>query len=171
MTPLKADPASRARESAFRMLARREHSRVELRSKLSARGFAEKLIETLLESLRDECAQSDQRFAESLLSSRLRAGYGPLRIRMELKEKGVDSELVDRALASAETEWDRVLTMVYDRKFGCSPIKSFKEWARRAQHLQRRGFGADAIKRVMGSWGSAAFDAQSEDHPEPGAST
>jgi len=60
---------------------------------------------------------------------------------------------------------------VYDRKFGCSPIKSFKEWARRAQHLQRRGFGADAIKRVMGSWGSAALDAQSEDHPEPGAST
>ena len=94
MTPLKADPASRARESAFRMLARREHSRVELRSKLSARGFAEELIETLLESLQDERAQSDQRFAESLLSSRLRAGYGPLRIRMELKEKGVDSELV-----------------------------------------------------------------------------
>ncbi|SVA61312.1 uncharacterized protein METZ01_LOCUS114166, partial [marine metagenome] len=55
------------------MLARREHSRVELRSKLSARGFAEELIETLLESLQDERAQSDQRFAESLLSSRLRA--------------------------------------------------------------------------------------------------
>ena len=171
MAHLEADSASRARESAFRMLARREHSRAELRLKLVARGFAEDLIDTLLQDLQNERAQSDERFAESLLSSRLRVGYGPLRIRMELKDKGVDSALANRVVAGAEPEWDRVLTMLYDRKFGCSPIRNLKEWARRAQYLQRRGFDTDAIKRVMGSWTSAVSDTHEDEltEPEPGS--
>ena len=171
MVPLEGDPASRARESAFRMLARREHSRAELRFKLSARGFADSLIDILLQDLQDERAQSDERFAESLLSSRLRSGYGPRRIRLELKDKGVASDLAERVVAGADTEWDQVLTMLYDRKFGCSPIRNFKEWARRAQYLQRRGFDTDAIKRVMGSWTSAVSDTHEDEltEPEPGS--
>ena len=153
------------------MLARREHSRAELRFKLSARGFADSLIDILLQDLQDERAQSDERFAESLLSSRLRSGYGPRRIRLELKDKGVASDLAERVVAGADTEWDQVLTMLYDRKFGCSSIKNFKEWARRAQYLHRRGFDTDAIKRVMGSWTSAVSDTHEDEltEPEPGS--
>ena len=167
MAHLEADSASRARESAFRMLARREHSRAELRLKLVARGFAEDLIDTLLQDLQNERAQSDERFAESLLTSRLRVGYGPLRIRMELKDKGVDSALANRVVAGAEPEWDRVLTMLYDRKFGCSSIKNFKEWARRAQYLQQRGFDTDAIRRIMGSWDQVGTDINENKAVEP----
>ncbi len=167
MVPLEGDPASRARESAFRMLARREHSRAELRFKLSARGFADSLIDILLQDLQDERAQSDERFAESLLSSRLRSGYGPRRIRLELKDKGVASDLAERVVAGADTEWDQVLTMLYDRKFGCSSIKNFKEWARRAQYLQQRGFDTDAIRRIIGSWDRVGTDINENKAVEP----
>ena len=76
---------------------------------------------------------------------------------MELKDKGVAPEIIDQTLLSAEVDWDELLRVQYNRKFGVSKACSFKEWARRAQYLDRRGFSTDAIRRVMGSWDHATL--------------
>jgi regulatory protein len=75
---------------------------------------------------------------------------------MELKDKGVAPEIIDQTLLSAEVDWDELLRVQHNRKFGTSKAGSFKEWARRAQYLGRRGFSTDTIRRVMGSWDGAA---------------
>ena len=74
---------------------------------------------------------------------------------MELKDKGVASEIGDQVLLAADVDWDELLRVQHNRKFGVSKAGSFKEWSRRAQYLDRRGFNTDAICRVMGSWDQA----------------
>ena len=152
MRQLDTDPVIRARDTAFRLLTRREHSRAELHNKLTVRGYDSDIVNDLLTSLAAVDLVSDHRYAQALVAHRVGTGYGPQRIMMELKDKGVASEIIDQALLAAEVDWDELLRVQHNRKFGISKAGSFKEWARRAQYLDRRGFSTDTIRRVLGSW-------------------
>ena len=147
------DSAGRARHSALRLLARREHSQYELRRKLKARGYGEGLVDELLTALVDERLLSDTRYAEAMVTHRASRGYGPLRICMELRDRGVAEHIVDKVLQEAEVDWDERLRHTYDRKYGEMAVESFKTWASRAQFLKNRGFSVDSIRRVIGDHG------------------
>ena len=148
------DSAGRARHSALRLLARREHSQYELRRKLKARGYGEGLVDELLTELVTERLLSDTRYAEAMVTHRASRGYGPLRICMELRDRGVAERIVDKALQEAEVDWDERLRHTYERKYGEMAVESFKIWASRAQFLKNRGFSVDAIRRVIGDHGA-----------------
>ena len=149
-------PDTRARNSAMRLLARREHSRAELRGKLVGRGFENDSVEELLQGLEDQDLLSDERFAISLIASRVETGYGPKRIDLELRNRGVSEELACEALAKAGVDWGQQVTDQAVRKFGSDPAQTFPEWARRARYLERRGFGQDAIRLAIGNYGRSA---------------
>ena len=152
MSSREPGPDTRARNSATRLLARREHSRAELRGKLVGRGFENDSVEELLQGLEDQDLLSDERFAMSLIASRVETGYGPKRIDLELRNRGVSEELAREALAKAEVNWGQQVTDQAVRKFGSDPAQTFPEWARRARHLERRGFGQDAIRLAIGNF-------------------
>lgn len=154
------DSASRARHSALRLLARREHSQYELRRKLKARGYGEPLVDELLAELITERLLSDARYAEAMVTNRASRGYGPLRICMELRDRGVAERIVDKVLQEAEVDWDERLRHTYDRKYGEITVESFKVWASRAQFLNNRGFSVDAIRRVIGNYDPSTPDAR-----------
>ncbi len=157
MRQLDTDPVIRARDTAFRLLTRREHSRAELHNKLTARGYDSNIVDNLLASLAAEDLVSDHRYAQALVSHRVSTGYGPHRNMMELKDKGVAPEIIDQTLLSAEVDWDELLRVQHNRKFGGSKAGSFKEWARRAQYLARGGSSNATFGRVMGSWDTGTF--------------
>ncbi len=152
MSSREPGPDTRARNSAMRLLARREHSRAELRGKLVGRGFENDSVEELLQGLEDQDLLSDERFAMSLIASRAETGYGPNRIGLELRNRGVSEELAREALAKAEVDWGQQVTDQAVRKFGSDPAQTFPEWARRARYLERRGFGQDAIRLAIGNF-------------------
>jgi len=152
MSSREPGPDTRARNSAMRLLARREHSRAELRGKLVGRGFENDSVEELLQGLEDQELLSDERFAMSLIASRAETGYGPKRIDLELRNRGVSEELAREALAKAEVDWGQQVTDQAVRKFGSDPAQTFPEWARRARYLERRGFGQDAIRLAIGNF-------------------
>ena len=152
--------AGRARHSALRLLARREHSQYELRRKLKARGYGERLVDELLAELITERLLSDTRYAEAMVTNRASRGYGPLRICMELRDRGVAEGIVDKVLQKAEVDWDERLRHTYDRKYGGIAVESFKTWASRAQFLNNRGFSVDAIRRVIGNYGASTPNAR-----------
>ena len=152
--------AGRARHSALRLLARREHSQYELRRKLKARGYGERLVDELLAELITERLLSDTRYAEAMVTNRASRGYGPLRICMELRDRGVAEGIVDKVLQEAEVDWDERLRHTYDRKYGGIAVESFKTWASRAQFLNNRGFSVDAIRRVIGNYGASTLNAR-----------
>ncbi len=152
--------AGRARHSALRLLARREHSQYELRRKLKARGYGERLVDELLAELITERLLSDTRYAEAMVTNRASRGYGPLRICMELRDRGVAEGIVDKVLQEAEVDWEERLRHTYDRKYGGIAVESFKTWASRAQFLNNRGFSVDAIRRVIGNYGASTPNAR-----------
>jgi regulatory protein len=86
--------AEAVRKQALNMLARREHSGAELRAKLAAKGFPSDIIDDALSDLNRSGWQSDERFVEAFIRVRGERGYGPVRIRAELRERGIDDELI-----------------------------------------------------------------------------
>ena len=79
-------------------LSRREHSAKEIRRKLSRKIESPDILEVEIKKLQDEGLLSDERFAESYIHSRKRKGFGPLRIKIELRERGVNDSIVQNLL-------------------------------------------------------------------------
>lgn len=87
--------------------------------------------------------------AELYVAERLRKGFGPLRIRQELRERGIPDALVDPHLEQSAREWLALMAAVHDKKFGTGPGGDRRELARRARFLEYRGFPADLIGRFL----------------------
>jgi regulatory protein len=136
---------------ALRWLTGREHGSRELHEKLVAKGCAAAIATQVVDGLKAERLLSDERFIEALIAARRRRGYGPLRIREQLKDKGVDEEAIGRWLDLAAREWDEDVKQVRSRKFGGKLPKTYAERARQARFLQYRGFTFDQIQRAFGA--------------------
>ena len=147
-----ADPDAETREAAVRLLARREHSKLELRRKLAARGFDAGRIDRVLDRLADDGLLSEQRFAESFARQRAERGYGPVRIAAELRERGIDSGDAEQALEALEVDFGARAREVYLRKYGDAPgaALDYRERARRFQSMRRRGFEPEHILDLIG---------------------
>ena len=190
------------RRAAMDLLARREHSRLELQQKLHKR-FAdpdrqtgrkkgrkksefdllteeseseeestlEQISETIdaaIDKLTQEGLQSDARLAESYLRARAGKGHGPVKIRMELRGKGVDEDVVNHAFETCDINWLELARQVAHKKYGQLPgtdvptnsadapitnasmkEASMKERARLGRFLQQRGFSFDHVSCIF----------------------
>jgi regulatory protein len=141
------------RDEALRLLAAREHSREELRRKLAAGRLAAAGLTEVLDALEREGLQSDDRYVEQYLRSRARKGFGPVRIRQELVQSGVSSELIRSHIDEGEEAWRTLMAEVARRKFGENPPKDYRETARRARFLEYRGFPPDQVHAFLRAGG------------------
>ena len=135
--------------AALRLLSSREHSRLELQRKLKSRAIQTDQLERLLDCLAEQGVQSDQRYTREYISFRQRRGFGPVRIRMELTERGVAVALVEQCLDPDDARWDQLLLTAAKGKFGVNPPDDFSEWTRRARFLEYRGFTSAHIYRLL----------------------
>lgn len=128
-------------------LARREHSRAELARKLASYGERDE-VEALLDQLEQEKLLSNSRYVEMLAHAR--AGkHGSLRLKADLRDKGVpDSEMV-AALEAARTQDLAAARAVWQKKFG-TPAHDATERARQFRFLTGRGFPSEVIVKVIG---------------------
>ncbi len=131
------------RGAAMDLLARREHTLQELLTKLRRRFDDPARLEVELRKLAAESLQSDARFAESYVRQRADRGYGPLRIRRELRERGVSDEISALAFGAAAPDWQTLASRVMLKKFGALPPVDVREQARRARFMHYRGFEAE----------------------------
>ena len=145
--------AAEARQTALKMLARREYSRHELYNKILNKGCTEAIAAEVIRQLEAERLLSDDRFMESLIRVRRGRGYGPLRIQKELQEKGVSAEAIEHWLDVTGREWLADVRRVQRKKFGSRPPKNFAERARQARFLQYRGFTYEQIQQVLNPHG------------------
>ncbi|MCM2290208.1 MAG: recombination regulator RecX [Sulfuritalea sp.] len=135
------------RQQAIRLLARREHTRVELARKLAGLGTPEE-IEAVLADMEATQLQSDNRTAENYLRSNA-SRLGASRLRHTLKTRGVAPEMIEEQLAQADLpdEIERARA-AWSRKFHAAPANA-KEWARQARFLQSRGFAGDIVRKLL----------------------
>ena len=141
------------RRTAMDLLARREHGRVELTRKLRQRGAPEELIDSALDRLTEEGLLSESRYLESFVSYRARSGYGPLRIREELGQRGLQRADIELALRDSDINWQAQLEDVWRRKFsGQLPVDA-RERARQGRFLAYRGYSMEMIGRLFSGRG------------------
>jgi regulatory protein len=137
------------RKKAMDLLARREHSEQELRQKLKSRDFDIDDIDAALHALRQDGLLSDERFTESYVNHRFNAGVGPIKIRFELRQKGVAESLVDEFLEPFAGRWDELMQQQRARKYGQSIPADYAQRMKQARFLQNRGFSPESVMRLF----------------------
>ncbi|MBS0569855.1 MAG: regulatory protein RecX [Proteobacteria bacterium] len=141
-------PATSAYDKALGLLVRREHSARELQSKLARKGLDAGESARALADLRAQDYQSDARFGEMLVRTRIAGGYGPRRILAELRQHGIAGSVAQALIDAAEPDWPALLRNLVRRRYGARPAASLAERSRRAAFLLRRGFDAHTVQSV-----------------------
>lgn len=151
MKPSKPDALDElsCKRTALELLARREHSRLELERKLVARTFPEDIVAAALDSLERSGVLAQTRFLESFIRSRVARGQGPVRIRAELAERGIGEAEVDELLKSADLDWLELTRAARRKRFGAEPPHDFRERARQARFLAYRGFYGAHVRAAL----------------------
>ncbi|MEH6470278.1 MAG: regulatory protein RecX [Halopseudomonas sp.] len=144
-----SDVIKQMRQSALLLLSRREYSRVELEQRLTKIDGAQPYLTQVLEQLRQQGLQSDLRYAQSLLRSRISRGQGPVRIAQELRHKGVDSALKDEVMVACDQDWFELARSVRERRFGLAAPEDRRAQAKQQRFLLYRGFTQDQLRYAM----------------------
>ena len=108
------------------------------------------LIAETLNVLAEDGLQSDARYAEVLIRSRVNRGQGPLKIRADLRQRGLHGEAVEPLLEDYAEQWPELALQVVERRFGSDAAADRGDWARRARFLAGRGFPESLVGRVLG---------------------
>ena len=150
------------RRAAMDLLARREYGYQELVDKLCSKflrysnyGYAvdkESLLELISDqvfTLNKENLQSDERYVESFINSRKSQGKGPVRIRRELEQRQLSSQLINDYLHEGSDEWANLARQVYLKKFGQGESKNYQQKTKRLRFLIYRGFPHDMLRSIV----------------------
>lgn len=131
----------------MRLLAIREHSVLELTQKLI--GKFEEVDACTIYAVVDELVNlkylSDERFAETYVRSRGNKGFGPVKIKAELKSKGVSNSLIQDHLKESSGQWFDNAERQYLKKYGDGAVTDYNTWTKRARFMQSRGFTMEHI--------------------------
>ena len=131
-------------------LSRREHATHELFQKLLAKEeYEADDISAALARLTEQDLLSDQRFTEAFIHQRINRGSGPLKIRAELRQKGISDAMIDSLLNERDALWCKSAQAVYAKKYGSEYPSDLKEKARQNRFLQSRGFSGEQIRYAM----------------------
>lgn len=154
-------PKPSAYSKALGLLARREHSRRELKQKLDRGGYARDEAADALDRLGEQQYQDDDRFAEVLIRTRSAQGYGPMRLRVELRSHGLSDAQIRHLIDEAGIDWTESAGAQLRRRYGSKGTTDLAERAKRAQFLLRRGFPAATVRHVT----HADVDDATDDSP------
>ncbi|MCF7203047.1 recombination regulator RecX [Pseudomonas oligotrophica] len=146
--PVILDSPAAVRRAAMDLLARREHGRIELARKLRQRGADVEMIEAALDRLAEEGLLSESRYIESFIRGRAGSGYGPLRIREELAQRGLPRAEIEAALQASGYDWNEQLQQLWQRRFGELPGDP-RERARQMRFLVYRGYPMEQVGRLL----------------------
>ena len=146
---LKAKPglALSLKGRALRCLAAREYSRAELLRKLAPHEEMPGQLAQVLDELQAKDFINEGRVVDSVINRRA-SKFGAARVRHELMGKGLGAEAVAEAMQGLKaTELERARE-VWRKKFR-TPAADAAGRAKQMRFLAARGFGGDAIRRVV----------------------
>ncbi len=135
--------------TGVRLLAMREHSVKEITNKLKDKAITPDLLHAVVDELLAKKYLSDERFTESYVRSRRNRGFGPVKIKAELKVKGISNTLIQDYLEEGSALWIDIAEAQYRKKFGLTPVIDYRDWTKRARFLQNKGFTGEQIQSTL----------------------
>jgi regulatory protein len=148
------DRVAKAKARALDYLAHKPRTETEVRRKLRENAYTEPVIASVVERLHELRYLDDARYAEQYVERRFASkGYGPVRIRQELRKRGIDRHLAEAAVDDFFAD---------QRTLPTAREKAEKRWPRIAReddprkrrdklyrYLKRRGYTYDTIRVVI----------------------
>ena len=140
-----------ALDAAAKQLSYRALSAKMLRDKLLDRGHDEQAADYALAWLAERSLLDDAAFAESVVRSYARKGYGAARIRQELSRRGISREDAETAMQTFSPDRAQILALLDKRLRG--DLSDRREIDKAVAALQRRGFSWGDIKGALEEYG------------------
>lgn len=142
------------KQSSYRYLSGRNHSKYEIRMKLLKKQYDKTLISTVLNDLERQNLINDEVFAKEYFNSLVRKRKGLFKIKSDLSKKGVNREIIELTvnqnsddilfLDSAIILSAKKLELLKKRDFSEDKIKQ-----KIYQFLVSRGFTSDIIRETI----------------------
>ena len=128
-------------------LSRREHSTKEIYQKMSRRVESKDMLNEEINRLISDGLISDERFAESYFQSRKNRGFGPLRIRNELVQRGIKESIFDSI--QRDTDWTACALKALKKKTNGKDLMETKEILKLKKFLNYRGYEFQDIDKAF----------------------
>lgn len=138
---------AKARDYAFFLLKFRLRSVNELAQRLRLKKIPAETIKEVLSFLKEKRFIDDNVFAKAWVNSRLKKPFGMRRIKQELRQKGVDKEIIEAQTAKPQgySESQTVLDLAKGRLNKSKGIDPVSAKRRVYAYLARRGFSPEVI--------------------------
>lgn len=134
--------------SAQRSLAMREHSTLQIKNKLTNKGFDNKIIENVVLEIQETGFQSDTRYAEEYIRYRQNSGYSSKKIIYELKSNGISSEIINNHMENFKDDYN-ILFEFARSKINNVDLNDKKILMKYLNNFKSRGFDNNIILKVL----------------------
>ncbi|WP_043757408.1 regulatory protein RecX [Aeromonas taiwanensis] len=138
-----------ARAFAMRSLARRESAESELARRLRQQGFKEEVIDAVLDYCRGYHWIDDERYGAMAVRAGAAKGHGPLKIRFDLRRKGLSDVQIDAAFEQPELDWFELALALLARRARAADLADFKLRMKWLKYLLGRGFTQDQSRYAL----------------------
>lgn len=146
------DPLSRARNYVYWLVSKQSRTKKELLDKLKRKEYEKDIISKVITEAEENGLINDKKYAFAYASDRMNFyKSGRNLIKMKLMQKGVDKELIDKALENTFRGVDEYKQALDIAKRRARTYKKLDEkvMARRlTSYIVRRGFTFDTALRV-----------------------
>ena len=143
------NPRKIIKHELTRLLSKREHSQHELLLKLKSKGYCAETSENLLQEFAHANIQSDERFAEMLVRSRVNKGQGFNRIRSELNEHDISEYVLLQLERELEIDWFELAKSVAQKKYRSSDVSDWQQKQKCMRFMIYRGFTSEQANYAM----------------------
>jgi regulatory protein len=137
----------KAKLIALRLLKYRIRSQKELETRLKARKVSKETIRIVLKDLRHLGLVDDRKFCRVWIRDRIRRFFGPAKIKSELRQKGIDPEIISqytREYAQEIESLDTIQRLIRRRRRRYRG-RDFEVKRKLFNYLRGRGFSLDTI--------------------------
>lgn len=148
---LMAEEQMKVRNHALNLLSYRQRSEKEIFTSLKRKGFAEEHIDQAIEYCKSNNYINDEEFAIAFINDKINLNkLGSYRIRQELLNKGVSSDIINKVIILKPGEQYEMALEI-----GKKRLNSYKNddknsvYRKLSGYLQRKGYSYDIISKVM----------------------
>ena len=148
----KEEQFQKAQNTVFRLLKFRLHSEKEICDKLKAKKLPVAVINKTIRHFKNLDLIDDRQFAQHWTASCLKRPFGINRIRLELKKKGINPDIIDEVIKTVTGQYDELEVVIQLAKYRASKYKNVdpqKVKQRVYAYLVRRGFKMNIIIKAI----------------------
>lgn len=139
----------RAKEKALKKLNYKYCTKKEISDKLLTE-YSPEITQRVIEILEKYNYINDEEYARLYISDSIKLkGWGKIKIRYQLLQKGVSEDIINNQLQSAEEDCGEIACSLLLKKFKGIDLKEYKAKQKAYNYLLQRGYSYEEISRAI----------------------